>query len=180
MIMCKFNVKLIPATAYLIFLIQGCNPDHSRLMNDTELITGIDGFISEWHQSAANSDHTKYIGAMAVDGIYIGTDATELWTTKEFGEWSKPYFDKKRGWNLVKLDRHIYLGADKRTAWFDELLDTGMGLCRGSGVVQNVNGNWQICQYVLSPTIPNELISQVKSLKSNQDSIIINALKSKP
>jgi len=180
MIMRKFNVTLIPAMAVLIFLIHGCKPENQSNTTDPELIAGIDGFLNSWHQSAAGSDHTKYIGAMAEDGIYIGTDATELWTTKEFSEWSKPYFDKKKGWNLVKLERHIYLGSDKQIAWFDELLDTGMGLCRGSGVLQKKDDQWQICQYVLSPTIPNELISQVKSLKSSQDGLIINSLKSKP
>ena len=180
MVMWKFNIKLITAVAYLFLAIPGCNPVDSPSVNDAELIAGIDDFISGWHHSAANSDHSKYIGSMAEDGVYIGTDASEHWTTREFSDWSKPYFDRKKGWNLKKLDRHIYVGTDKRIAWFDELLDTGMGICRGSGVLQKNNDQWRICHYVLSPTIPNELISQIKSLKSTQDSLIINTLKSKP
>lgn len=114
---------------------------------------------------------------MAGDGIYIGTDATEYWTTSAFSDWSKPYFDQKKGWNLVSLNRHIYLGKNNETAWFDELLDTGMGLCRGSGVLQKHEGEWKICHYVLSPTVPNDLTNKVKYLKNKEDSLLISKLR---
>lgn len=155
---------------------QGCSRITSS-PDDNKLTAEVNRFISEWHQYAAASDHAKYIGAMAEGGIYLGTDATEYWTTDEFSKWSEPYFDKKKGWNLVSLKRNIYFAADRNTAWFDELLDTGMGLCRGSGVLQKINGEWKIFQYVLSPTIPNNLTKQVRDLKAGNDSLIIQSLR---
>lgn len=161
----------------LIILTQSCWNSEANSHDDTAITIEINRFLNEWHKSAATSSHAAYIGSMAKGGVYIGTDASEHWTTSEFSEWSKPYFDQKRGWNLVSLNRHIYLGDDRETAWFDELLDTSMGLCRGSGVLQFSNGKWKIYQYVLSPTVPNELTNEVKRLKENQDSLIINKLR---
>lgn len=157
-------------------LFTGCN----KTNNHSESIADINKFLNDWHRSASVSDHSAYIGAMAEGAVYIGTDASEYWTTSEFSEWSKPYFDQGKGWNLIKLNRNIYLGENNDFAWFDELLDTGMGLCRGSGVLQKKNGQWRICQYVLSPTLPNKLINQVKALKAVDDSLMKIMLKQKP
>ena len=47
-------------------------------------------------------------------------------------------------------------------AWFDELLDTHMKICRGSGVlVDQGNGQWKIKHYVLSMTVPNENVDEI-------------------
>lgn len=164
-------------TGLLLILSVACtsmtteNPAPDALLTEV-----IDSLITNWHHMAATSEHDAYIGLMSEDGVYLGTDATEYWTTRQFSQWSKPYFDQKKGWNLESIQRHIYLGKHRETAWFDELLDTGMGLCRGSGVLQKVNGQWKICQYVLSQTIPNELTKQVKELKKKNDSLLIHQL----
>jgi len=160
-----------------VILVNGCGKRNSPMKTDSILIAEVNQVISHWHGNAAKSDHAAYIGAMASGGIYIGTDANEYWTTKEFSAWSKPYFEQKNGWNLVSINRHIYLGTNRETAWFDELLDTSMGLCRGSGVLQKIDGRWQICQYVLSPTMPNELTNEVKRLKAQADSLLIQELR---
>ncbi|MEM9261578.1 MAG: nuclear transport factor 2 family protein, partial [Bacteroidota bacterium] len=46
-----------------------------------------------------------------------------------------------------------------QVAYWDELLDTWMGPCRGTAVVKRdgVNG-WKIAHYTLSVTIPNDKI----------------------
>ncbi len=163
---------------FTLMFLSGCTGNHSGNETKDQIVSELDKFISQWHESAATSNHADYIGAMAGDGIYIGTDATEYWTTPAFSAWSKPYFDQKKGWNLKKVNRHIYLSETGEFAWFDELLDTGMGLCRGSGVIQKTDGQWQICHYVLSPTVPNELTNQVKTLKSGADSLLIQELRS--
>lgn len=173
------SIPLIFCLSMCLILINGCSNRNSPMKNDSVLIAEVNQVISQWHRNAANSDHAAYIGAMASGGVYIGTDATEYWTTKEFSAWSKPYFDQKKGWNLVSLNRNIYLGINGETAWFDELLGTSMGLCRGSGVLQKIDGRWQICQYVLSPTVPNELTNEVKRLKAQADSLLIRELRSK-
>jgi hypothetical protein len=171
------NLILFTILLGCLTLFNGCTGSHPSVETDDRIISELNKFISQWHESAATSNHAAYIGAMAGDGIYIGTDATEYWTTNEFSSWSKPYFDQKKGWNLKKVNRHIYLSESGEFAWFDELLDTGMGLCRGSGVLQMKDGRWLICHYVLSPTVPNDLTNQVKTLKSGADSLLIQELR---
>ena len=101
------------------------------------------------------------------DAIYIGTDATENWNKQEFIKFAKPYFDRGRAWNFTALERNIYFSSDMKTAWFDELLNTQMKICRGSGVlVDEGNGNWKIKHYVLSMTIPNDNTDEVVKIKS--------------
>lgn len=156
-------------------LIQAClflNPAVSGQGTDS-LSLQLNRFLDRWHHAAAEADHDAYIGAMTANGVYIGTDATERWTTAEFSTWSKPWFDRKRTWNFRAVDRHIDLASDNLTAWFDELLDTQMGLCRGSGVLVKQAGAWKIAQYVLSPTVPNDLINRVTALKGASDTALM-------
>jgi hypothetical protein len=52
------------------------------------------------------------------------------------------------------------LNEAKNLAWFDEKLDTWMGICRGSGVVARTKEGWKIKHYVLSVTVPNDKITE--------------------
>ncbi|MEO0573777.1 MAG: nuclear transport factor 2 family protein, partial [Bacteroidota bacterium] len=103
------------------------------------------GMISEtldaWHRAAANADFEGYFSLMTDDGVFLGTDATENWQNQEFKAFSKPYFDKGKAWSFTAVERNIYLDEREQFAWFDELLDTQMELCRGSGVVKKVKGS---------------------------------------
>lgn len=113
--------------------------------------------LDNWHRSAAQADATSYFGAMTDDAKYIGTDATENWQLTTFKAFAKPYFDSGKAWNFKVLERNIYFSPDRKVCWFDELLDTWMKVCRGSGVLlQQPDGSWKIAHYVLSMTIPNE------------------------
>jgi hypothetical protein len=89
---------------------------------------------------------------MTEDAVFIGTDATENWGKPDFQEFAKPYFDKGKALNFTVLERHIYFDQSKKTAWFDELLNTQMKICRGSGVLVKIDGEWKIKHYVLSMT----------------------------
>ena len=112
------------------------------------------------------------------DAIYIGTDATENWNKQEFIKFAKPYFDRGRAWNFTALERNIYFSSDMKTAWFDELLNTQMKICRGSGVlVMDEKGNWKIKHYVLSMTIPNDNTNEVVKIKSLLEDTEIENLK---
>lgn len=112
--------------------------------------------LDNWHKAASNADQQAYFDGIAEDGIYIGTDATEIWTKKEFFEWSKPYFDKGKAWSFTALDRNIYFSEDRELAWFDELLQFSGGIFRGSGVVTRMDGKWKLKHYVLSLPVPND------------------------
>lgn len=139
----------------------------------------IDKLLTNWHIAAANGDYNGYFGKIANDGIYIGTDATENWDKKAFEAFSKPYFDKGKAWDFKAVERNIYFSKDGKTAWFDELLDTWMKACRGSGVLEKDGKEWKIKHYVLSMTVPNDVTDQVIPLKAKYEDPIIEKLKAK-
>lgn len=120
--------------------------------------------MDQWHKSAADANLEAYINKMDSSGIYIGTDAAEIWTTSEFESFCKPHFDKGKTWNFISTARNFYVSDDGNFAWFDELLETHMGICRGSGVLQKSNEIWKLKHYVLSLCIPNENMKEVKEL----------------
>ncbi|QWX83886.1 nuclear transport factor 2 family protein [Cellulophaga sp. HaHaR_3_176] len=136
----------------------------------------IDEIINEWHKAAANANFEAYFGLMTADGVFIGTDATENWQNEAFKAFSKPYFDAGKAWSFTAIQRNIYV--EDEFAWFDELLDTQMKLCRGSGVLKKIDGEWKIAHYVLSIAIPNEKVSEVTALKKKKDSLLTLKLKS--
>lgn len=138
----------------------------------------INHLLNEWHLAAAEADYEDYFSLMAQESVFIGTDPTENWNKQEFMEWSKPYFDRGKAWSFSTLERNIFLGEDEELAWFDELLDTQMGICRGSGVVVKEEGEWKIKHYVLSIAIPNENVDAVTALKAAFDKKFILDLRS--
>ena len=107
----------------------------------------------------------------------MGTDATERWNKKEFESFAKPYFDHKKAWNFKALKRNINFSKDGKTAWIDELLDTQMKICRGSGVLEKIGNQWKIKQYVLSMTIPNDVTKEVINAKSSIEDSLLQKLK---
>jgi hypothetical protein len=119
-------------------------------------INQINTFLDNWHHAAAVADEETFFGSMTQDARYIGTDATENWERDELKEWSKKYFDQESAWDFKRIERNIYLSEDQKFAWFDEKLDTWMGICRGSGVLILTDSGWKLKHYVLSVTLPNE------------------------
>jgi SnoaL-like domain len=112
--------------------------------------------------SHSAADESRYFGYFAPNGIFMGTDASERWTVTEFRAWAKPQFQRKSARSFRPRDRHIVFSADGKTAWFDEMLDTpNLGLCRASGVLVSLGGQWKIAQYSLSVPIPNALVSAI-------------------
>ncbi|MEP0212257.1 MAG: nuclear transport factor 2 family protein [Cellulophaga sp.] len=131
--------------------------------------TEINTVVDAWHKAAADADFDAYFGLMTKDGVFIGTDAAENWQNKDFKAFSKPYFDKGKAWSFTALERNVYVDKSKKIAWFDELLDTQMEICRGSGILKKVKGEWKIAHYVLSIAIPNEDVDKVVALKKEKD-----------
>ena len=148
-------------------------------VNTADETKAINTLLDNWHAAAAKGDYNGYFGKIAEDGIYIGTDATENWNKKAFEAFSKPYFDKGKAWDIKALERHIYFSKDGKTAWFDELLDTWMKACRGSGVIEKDGKEWKIKHYVLSMTIPNDEVDAVTKIKSPIEDALIAKLQKK-
>ena len=141
--------------------------------------TAINQVMDAWHLAASKADFKAYFDLMDKESIFIGTDATERWNKQDFMVWAKPYFDKGKAWSFTSLERHITFSADGKTAWLDELLNTQMKICRGSGVLEKKNGKWLIKHYVLSMTVPNDLVDTLVPLKAPAEDKIIDSLKSK-
>ena len=101
-----------------------------------------------------------YFALLAEDAVFLGT-ATERWPKAAFG-YAHPHFAAGRGWRFDPGTRQIALSADGRVAWFDELLASeSYGECRGSGVLERLDGRWLIRQYHLTIPIPNALAGEV-------------------
>ena len=159
----------------LVLLGVGCAAINSESSEKEAIITVLDN----WHNAAAQADFNNYFDAMAEESIFIGTDATENWNKSEFMTYAKPHFDKGKAWRFIPLERNIYFSNDDKTAWFDELLETQMKICRGSGVLQKINNKWKIKQYVLSMTIPNENSSEVIKIKTPIEDAFMEKLKNR-
>jgi hypothetical protein len=137
----------------------------------------VNGFLDQWHRDVANYDFEAYFGKMSSNSIFIGTDAAENWTLQQFKDFAKPHFDKKKTWDFKALERNVYSNSKGDIVWFDELLETWMGVCRGSGVLSNKNGELKIEHYVLSIVIPNDDVNKVVEIKKNKDTQIIQNFK---
>ncbi|WP_396194637.1 nuclear transport factor 2 family protein [Flavobacterium sp.] len=169
----QFTLILILLTGITVFGQAKKTPtpvDHKKNINL---------LLDTWHKDAAEANFKNYFDALTDDSIFIGTDATENWNKTAFQAFAKPIFDKGKAWNFTALERNIYFSSDKKTAWFDELLDTQMKICRGSGVLVFTNGKWKIKHYVLSMTVPNDNVDQVVEIKAPIEEELINTLKEK-
>ena len=169
----KFLLIIIAFTSFFL----SCGKQSKKNINQdnqNDEILKIGQMLDSFNIAAARSDYDKYFAFMAEDAVFIGTDATEYWTKSEFMEWAKPYFNKKKTWDFRSVERNIYFDKHGDIAWFDELLNTQMKICRGSGVVIKQNDKWKIKQYVLSMTIPNRNTKEVVKLKAiEEDSLLM-------
>lgn len=154
-----------------IVLVFVCSSYAQQKLTDQQ---NIDAVLTNWHQAASDANFEAYFGKMTADAIFIGTDPTENWDLQAFKKFSKPYFESGKAWSFKAFERNIFISKD--VAWFDELLDTQMKICRGSGVLIKVNDEWKIKHYVLSIAIPNENVKDVVLLKKDFDNKIIEKL----
>lgn len=164
-------------TILLLFIAFSVNTFAQKKQTETPEKEAINTLLDSWHKAASDANFKDYFNALSENSIYIGTDATENWTKKEFEIWAKPYFDKGKAWSFTALLRNIYFSPDKKLAWFDELLDTQMKICRGSGVLEKSNGQWKIKHYVLSMTVPNDNVDEVIKAKESIEAKLIEELK---
>lgn len=137
---------------------EGCQMESDGIQRKLE------GIISSWHQAATDADEDVYFGLMAPNSVFIGTDASERWSKEEFMGYAESAFQKDTAWDFKTIYRHITLADDRRHAWWDEKLDTWMGTCMASGVLQKTEGGWKITHYQLSLAVPNDKIQAFKEL----------------
>lgn len=149
----------------------------NKSSNDIVEKKSVSKILDDLNIFASKADFKNYFGLFAEESTYVGTDATEIWDKKAFMHFAKPFFDKGKAWNFTSVKRNIYISKDGKMAWFDELLDTQMKICRGSGVLEKVGKTWKIKQYVLSMTVPNEVTKEVVQSKSDIETLYLETLK---
>nr|WP_315156767.1 nuclear transport factor 2 family protein [uncultured Flavobacterium sp.] len=168
-------MKTTLAIGLLLVLGIYSTPAQSQNIENQKIAVTLDA----WHKAAAQAQFDVYFGLMTNDAIFIGTDAKENWNKTAFQAFAKPYFDKGKAWNFTAMERHIFLDATGKLAWFDELLSTQMKICRGSGVLVKVRNEWKIQHYVLSMTIPNENVNEVVKIKTPIEDGVMKKLTTK-
>jgi endonuclease/exonuclease/phosphatase family metal-dependent hydrolase/ketosteroid isomerase-like protein len=148
-------------TALLAALYALCSLVTPASLRPDDRAAEIGKVLDAWHAAAARADEDAYFAHFTNDAIFMGTDATERWDVPAFRAFAHPYFSRGKAWDFHATERHVSLGADGATAWFDELLATkNLGQCRGSGVVLRVADTWKIAQYNLSIPVPNDLADE--------------------
>ena len=118
----------------------------------------IEEVLDDFHVAASEADGERYFGHFTADAVFLGTDATERWSVEEFRDYAMARFDQGTGWTYVARERHLFLGPDGSSAWFDERLwNEKYGECRGTGALRESGGRWRIAHYSLTFPIPNDL-----------------------
>lgn len=136
--------------------------DCQELPTEPDAVADIRKLATDWHRAAATTDSTVFFGSIADDGYYLGTDKGEHWTKAEFLGFAAPYFARGKAWDFTATERHIFYDPNRQIAWWDEVLDTWMGPCRGTAVVERDGFlGWKIKHYTLSVLVPNDAIQGV-------------------
>jgi hypothetical protein len=131
-------------------------PAITAVAPDAAFVRQVNAFVDGWHDDAA---HTRpaYFDKIAPQGIYIGTDKSEIWTRDQFKAWARPFWERKKAWAFTAQKRNVYYSPDRRYVWLDEQLTTQMGTCQASGVLRNTGDGFLVEHYQLSMAVPNAL-----------------------
>jgi len=136
------------------------NIDTNKLKTELNLL------LDNWHQAAAVADEDVFFETLDSKAIYLGTDPNERWLKSEFIDWGMRYFERDTAWAFKPYNRNWEFTKDFQYAWFDELLETHMGICRGSGILEKQGEDWKIKHYNLALTIANERLNDFRELQN--------------
>ena len=130
----------------------------------------IDALIDGLHQDAHEGNFQTYFDRYTPDAVFLGTDKSERWTIEEFKVYAEPAFEDGHGWTYSVKERNWE--GDGTTRWFDEVLvNEKLGHCRGTGVIELVDGEWKIAHYALTMLVPNDIAADVGSQTRKVDGI---------
>ena len=130
----------------------------------------IDALIDGLHEDAHEGNFQTYFDRYGPDAVFLGTDKSERWTIEEFKVYAEPAFEDGHGWTYLVKERNWE--GEGNTRWFDEvLLNEKLGHCRGTGVVELVDGQWKIAHYALTMLVPNDIAAEVGAQTQRADGI---------
>lgn len=159
--------RALPPLSVALALVPAClspQPLGEAPLGDPERLAA-EAVIDDWHAAASEADAERYLGHLAPDAVFLGTDARERWTREEFAAYVREHFSRGRGWAYEPVARHVYVGPEGHSAWFDERLwNDNYGEMRGTGVLRKLPGGWKVALYDLGFVIPNEVAGEVVEL----------------
>ena len=137
-------------------------PNKQFSINDERQIRSV---LESHHKAAAVKDPDAFFSIFAPDAIFIGSDDAEEWTRHRLIEVLN---NSDSGWDMTDCrERHVYPVPEKPevAAFFEVVNHKKYGLMRGSGmVVKNRFGDWCINHYVLSFSVPNQVVDKTNIL----------------
>lgn len=121
-------------------------------------LDAIAGVLDDFHDAAAKGDKDRYLGHLADDAVFMGTDEWERWPkTPDFVAYVNSRFRDGSGWSYRPVDRNIRLADSGDVAWFDEVIFSETnGYFRGTGVLIRKDRAWKIAHYAMSFLVFNE------------------------
>ena len=158
------RTALALAAAIVVMAVAAAAPGQPAVA-DTAFIARVNAFVDEWHADAAHA-RLAYFDKIAPDGVYIGTDKTERWTRDAFKTWAARFFERPSAWSFTARHRNVAFTPDRSVIWFDEQLDSAMGVLQASGVMRSraTDGGFEIVHYQLSIAVPNAVQPKVSEL----------------
>lgn len=150
--------------SFLFLVLISINLSTAEDHKNAEINALLDGL----HQDAHEGNFQSYFDRYTSDAIFLGTDKTERWSVEEFKAYAEPAFADGNGWTYSVVERNWEGVGDTR--WFDEILfNEKLGHCRGTGVVQLIEGEWKILHYALTMLVPNEIATEVGAQTQEAD-----------
>ena len=150
--------------SFLFLVLISINLSTAEDHKNAEINALLDGL----HQDAHEGNFQSYFDRYTSDAIFLGTDKTERWSVEEFKAYAEPAFADGNGWTYSVVERNWEGVGDTR--WFDEILfNEKLGHCRGTGVVQLIEGKWKILHYALTMLVPNEIAAEVGAQTQEAD-----------
>ena len=142
--------------SFLFLVLISINLSTAEDHKNAEINALLDGL----HQDAHEGNFQSYFDRYTSDAIFLGTDKRERWSIEEFKAYAKPAFADGNGWTYSVVERNWEGVGDTR--WFDEILfNEKLGHCRGTGVIQLIEGEWKILHYALTMLVPNKIAADV-------------------
>jgi len=160
-------MKKIIILIFSSYFIVSCISNNDAIDKENET-KKLNEFVDNWHHAAAVADEDVFFGCLDENAVYLGTDPKERWVKSEFMDWGMKYFERDTAWAFTPYNRFWEFSEDMKYAWFDELLDTQMGICRGSGVLMKYKDGWKIKHYNLALTLPNEHMHEYRNLRNRE------------
>lgn len=126
--------------------------------------------LNDFHDAAAKADPERYLGHLTDNAVFLGTDEKERFPLiPDFTDYVNRGF-AAGGWDYYSINKNITFSRQGSVAWFDEtsISNGNGGHFRGSGVLEKIDGEWKIAQYVLSFLVYNELWEEVLELNADE------------